>query len=158
MVVLIESWLRCCSLGTPHLLRVAGGTIRSAAMNTLPFEGCTNVQTTFSAALSHLFFFLMECVSYMFENKKVCQKIKNLQEFPLRNVFLSVVSRLGYFPPNTSIKHFFMSFSRGALKSSLSKSKVHQSNYLLFLSEIKKIIGRNFPAILHQRNYNKSVF
>lgn len=50
-MVVLESWLRYCSLGTPHLLRIAGGTVRSAAMNTFPFEGCTDVQTTFSGAL-----------------------------------------------------------------------------------------------------------
>lgn len=85
-------------IGHPPLLRVAGGTVRSAAMNTPQFEGCTNVQTTFSGALSQLFL-IMECVSYMFQSQKVFQEIRNLQEFPLRNVFLSVVSGLGFFPP-----------------------------------------------------------
>lgn len=95
MVVLSESW--DATLGIPHLLRDGGGTIRSAAMNMLQFEGCVNVQTMFSDDLSQLFF-LMECVSYIFHNKKICQKIRNLQEFPLRNVFFFCCFRVRFFP------------------------------------------------------------
>lgn len=134
-VVWSESWLWCCSLGIPPLLKVAGGTITSAAMNTLPFEGCT----TSRGALSQLFF-LMECVSYVFQNKKVCQKIRNFQEFPLRNVFLSVVSGLGFFSSNTFTKHFFMSFSRGALKQ--KQSSLVKSPSLPFRNQV--YIRRNF--------------
>lgn len=129
--------LRCHSLGIPHLLRIASDTMRSAAMNTPQFGACTNVQTTFSGALSQLFF-LMNCVIYMFQNKKVCQKIRNLQEFPLRNVFLSLVSGLGFFPQyfHRTFLHEF--FQRSTEKFTFQKQSSPVKSHL-FLSEIKHI-------------------
>lgn len=80
-------------IGHSLLLTAACGTVRSATMDTIPFEGCTNVQKTFSGTV-------MECVSYAFQNKKACQKIRTLQQLPLRNVFLSVAFVvLVFFPP-----------------------------------------------------------